>query len=108
MPQVDEEITRRYDIDAVFANRRQGHGVCYCESCEARFRKAAGLELPRSTAAADPAWQAWVKWRRDVLTNLIVEWDAVEKTARPHASFIPNKGSATHQENDQTNNEKHC
>ena len=27
MPEVVEEITRNYDIDAIFANRWQGHGV---------------------------------------------------------------------------------
>lgn len=108
MPQVVEEITRRYDIDAVFANRWQGHGVCYCKSCTTRFREATGLELPRRAAAIDPAWQAWVKWRRDVLTNLIVEWDAVVKSARPHASFIPNMGSASLQEFDLAIIEKHC
>ena len=108
MPQVIEEITRRYDIDAIFANRWQGHGVCYCESCRSRFREAAGLELPRSADAADPAWQAWVKWRRDVLTTLVVEWDEVVKAGRPHASFIPNMGSASLQEFDLAVIEKHC
>ena len=33
MPEVVREIARNYDIDAVFANRWQGHGVCYCDSC---------------------------------------------------------------------------
>jgi hypothetical protein len=108
MPQVIEEITRNYDIDAIFANRWQGHGVCYCESCTTRFRAATGLDLPRSTDATDPAWQAWVKWRREVLTNLIVEWDEVVKSVRPHASFIPNMGSASLQEFDLSVIEKHC
>jgi len=108
MPQVVEEITRRYDIDAIFANRWQGHGVCYCASCASRFRESSGLALPRTTDASDPAWQAWVRWRRDVLTNLIVEWDEVVKSVKPHASFIPNMGSASLQEFDLSIIEKHC
>ena len=43
-----KEIVRDYDIDAVFANRWQGHGVCYCASCTERFRAATGHDLPRS------------------------------------------------------------
>jgi hypothetical protein len=108
MPQVVEEITRRYDIDAIFANRWQGHGVCYCESCKASFHAASGLDLPRTSDAADPAWQAWVAWRRKVLTDVIVQWDEVVKSVRPHASFIPNMGSASLQEFDLSVIEKHC
>ncbi|MDR3472132.1 MAG: beta-galactosidase trimerization domain-containing protein [Devosia sp.] len=108
MPQVVEEITRLYDIDAIFANRWQGHGVCYCETCKSRFRAGSGLELPRRSDAADPAWQAWVLWRRNVLTELIVQWDEVVKSVRPHASFIPNMGSASLQEFDLSIIEKHC
>ena len=108
MPRVVEEITRKYDIDAIFANRWQGHGVCYCQSCRSRFGAATGLELPRGTDADDPAWQAWVRWRRDVLTSLIVQWDEVVKSVRPHASFIPNMGSASLQEFDLSIIERHC
>src|SRR5690606_26606007 len=46
MPEVVKEITREYDIDAVFANRWQGHGVCYCESCRRGVRDASGPDLP--------------------------------------------------------------
>ena len=33
MPEVLREITTNYDIDAIFANRWQGHGICYCDAC---------------------------------------------------------------------------
>ncbi|HEY4202328.1 MAG TPA: family 10 glycosylhydrolase [Devosiaceae bacterium] len=108
MPKVVEEITRKYDIDAIFANRWQGHGVCYCDSCQTRFKEFSGKALPMTTNADDPAWQAWVLWRRKVLTDLIVDWDEVVKRVRPHASFIPNMGSASLQEFDLSIIEKHC
>ena len=38
MPNAIKEIVREYDIDAVFANRWQGHGVCYCAACRRSFR----------------------------------------------------------------------
>ena len=40
-----KEIMRDYDIDAIFANRWQGHGVCYCDACTERFKRA-----PRATS----------------------------------------------------------
>ncbi len=108
MPKVVEEITRRYDIDAIFANRWQGHGVCYCASCTERFKAATGFDLPRDNEPNNPAWLAWVDWRRDVLTRLIVQWDDVVKSVRPHASFIPNMGHASLMEFDLSVIEKHC
>nr|WP_272209628.1 family 10 glycosylhydrolase [Marinicella sp. W31]MDC2875445.1 family 10 glycosylhydrolase [Marinicella sp. W31] len=92
MPEVVKEITRNYDIDAIFANRWQGHGVCYCESCKSRFKAATGLNLPMTNDVADPAWRAWSGWRRDALTRMVINWDNDVKAIRPHASFIPNMG----------------
>ena len=59
MPKVLEEITANYDIDAIFANRWQGHGVCYCESCKTNFKAASGYDLPRDSNPEDPVWMAW-------------------------------------------------
>ncbi len=108
MPEVVAEITREYDIDAVFANRWQGHGVCYCASCRTRFKAASGHDLPTTTSAQDPVWQAWTAWRRMVLTRVITDWDDVVKAIRPHASFIPNMGGASLMEFDLSVIRKHC
>jgi hypothetical protein len=108
MPNVVKEIVREYDIDAVFANRWQGHGVCYCASCTERFRASTGHDLPRVADANDPVWQAWTQWRRDVLTRMIVAWDEDVKAIRPHASFIPNMSGASLMEFDLKLIEKHC
>ena len=108
MPEVVKEIVREYDIDAVFANRWQGHGVCYCASCTERFRDATGHALPKVADANDPVWQAWTQWRRDVLTKMIVAWDEDVKAIRPHASFIPNMSGASLMEFDLKLIEKHC
>ncbi len=108
MPEVVKEITRDYDIDAVFANRWQGHGVCYCASCTEKFRAATGFALPEMPDADDPVWQAWTQWRRAVLTEMIVAWDEAVKAIRPHASFIPNMSGASLMEFDLKLIEKHC
>lgn len=108
MLDVVREITRDYDVDAIFANRWQGHGICYCASCRARFGEASGSDLPRTTDVADPDWRAWTAWRREVLTRLVAGWDEEVKAIRPHASFIPNMGGASLMEFDLALIEKHC
>lgn len=108
MPDVLREITREYDIDAIFANRWQGHGVCYCESCKRNFKDASGHDLPMTADADDPAWRAWAAWRRTTLSRLVVEWDEAMKAIKPNTSFIPNMGSISLMEFDLGLIEKHC
>ena len=108
MPKVLEELTRDYDIDAIFANRWQGHGVCYCEACKSNFKAASGFELPRDSSVENPAWLAWTAWRRTTLSRLVVEWDEVMKKIKPHTSFIPNMGSVSLMEFDLDIIEKYC
>jgi hypothetical protein len=108
MPEVVKEIVRKYDIDAIFANRWQGHGVDYSEDSARRFKDMSGKALPMKPDAEDPAWQAWVQWRRRVLTDMIAQWDDAVKAIRPHASFIPNMGGASLMEFDLSVIAKHC
>jgi hypothetical protein len=108
MPEVVKEIVKKYDIDAIFANRWQGHGVDYSEDSRRRFRDFSGLDLPLKADVEDPAWRAWVQWRRKVLTDVIVQWDDAVKAIRPHASFIPNMSGASLMEFDVSVITKHC
>lgn len=108
MPEVLKELTANYDIDAIFANRWQGHGVCYCESCKTNFRAASGYELPLEPNPEDPVWMAWTAWRRTLLSRLVVEWDEVMKAIKPHTSFIPNMGGVSLMEFDLKIIEKYC
>ncbi|MBP1843936.1 hypothetical protein J2046_002194 [Rhizobium petrolearium] len=108
MPEVVKEIVREYDIDAIFANRWQGHGVDYSEDSARCFKNISGYDLPRKADADDPAWQAWLQWRRQVLTGVIAQWDDAIKAIRPHASFIPNMSGASLMEFDLSVITKHC
>jgi Hypothetical glycosyl hydrolase 6 len=108
MPEVVKEIVRKYDIDAIFANRWQGHGVDYSENSRRRFKDFSGFDLPLASDANDPAWQTWLQWRRKVLTDVIVQWDDAVKAIRPHASFIPNMSGASLMEFDLSVIARHC
>ena len=108
MPQVVAEIVRRYDVDAVFGNRWQGHGVDYGDDSRGQFRDFSGFDLPLKPDANDPAWQAWLRWRRRVLTDVIVRWDDTARAVKPHASFIPNMSGASLMEFDLSVVTRHC
>ncbi len=108
MPEVVKEIVREYDIDAIFANRWQGHGVDYSEDSRRRFKDFSGFDLPLAANAEDPAWQAWLQWRRKVLTDVIAQWDDAVKAIRPNASFIPNMSGASLMEFDLSVITRHC
>jgi hypothetical protein len=108
MTKVIVEIAEKYDIDALFGNRWQGHGICYCKACEDNFRAASGYELPETNTASDPVWQAWAAWRRTTLTQLVAHWDTEVKKVKPHASFIPNMSGSSLMEFDLSVIKKHC
>ena len=55
MTEVKREIMSRYRVDAIFINRWDGSGMCYCEHCRKNFRAASGHDLPRTTDPAGPS-----------------------------------------------------
>jgi hypothetical protein len=106
--EVARELVREYDIDAVFANRWQGHGVSRSEHARRAFFDATGHELPvEPYDPDDPAWKAYVPWRRQQLSELVALWNTAVKDIRPHARFIPNLGSLAVHELDRDLIERH-
>lgn len=94
--EVLREIARDYDVDALFANRWQGHGPGYTESTAAEFRAATGRDLPRSADPADgEAWATYRAWRRSRLSDLVAHWDQAVQDVAPAVRFVPNLGSFT-------------
>jgi hypothetical protein len=91
MDQVHREIVTKYQVDGVFANRwAPQSGDCYCVHCQANFKSATGLELPRTNDARDPVRRQYLEWRTGRLIDLWKHWDATVHAANPAAHFIPN------------------
>jgi len=104
MTKVNAEIMQRYGPEAIFSNRWQGHGICYCEHCTRNFKAATGLELPRPQEksamipagfevpekAIDPTYLKWMEWQTDRLKELWFLWDGEIRKIKPTARFIPN------------------
>ncbi len=111
MPQIIQEIVGNYQVDALFANRWNGSGMCYCEHCQKQFRQATGHDLPRykddrpvgggrmqwGIEPNDPVWRAYATWRQERLYAIWDLWDGVVRKANPKARFIPNMGGGIRQ-----------
>jgi hypothetical protein len=92
MTEVTKEIVSLYKVDGIFSNRWSGSGMCYCEHCRNNFKKASGLDLPRTNDPADPARRAHSEWREQRLFELWRLWDAEIRKINPVARYIPNSG----------------
>ena len=92
MTEVKKEIMSRYRVDAIFINRWDGSGMCYCEHCRQNFRAASGHELPRTNDPQDPARRAYILWRQQRLFDLWRLWDAEVRKINPDSCVIPNTG----------------
>jgi hypothetical protein len=92
MTEVKKEIMRRYRPDAIFINRWDGSGMCYCEHCRKNFQAASGHELPRASNPQDPARRAYILWRQQRLFDLWRLWDAEVRKINPDSCVIPNTG----------------
>ncbi len=92
MTEVKREITSRYHVDGIFINRWDGSGMCYCEHCQANFKAATGLDLPRTNNPQDPARRAYILWRQQRLFDLWQTWDRAVRAINPDSCVIPNTG----------------
>ena len=109
LPRVIDEIVRKYDVDAIFANRWAGHGVSHSDAARISFRTFSGLDLP--TGDDDPrrdAWRAYRRWRQRELGSLIALWDDTVRAIRPSARFIPNLDAYTVNELDRATVDARC
>ena len=92
MTEVKREIMARYKVDALFINRWDGSGMCYCEHCRKNFRGASGLELPRTSDPKDPARRAYILWHQQRLFDLWRLWDTEVRKINLDSCVIPNTG----------------
>jgi hypothetical protein len=92
MTEVKKEIMSRYRVDAIFINRWDGSGICYCEHCRRNFRQTSGHELPRTANPQDPARRAYVLWRQQRLFDLWRLWDNAVRQINADSCVIPNTG----------------
>jgi hypothetical protein len=92
MTAVHREIATRYRPDAIFINRWDGSGQCFCVYCQSNFRAATDFDLPRAEDPNDPIQRAYIHWRQDRLFSLWQLWDSEVRKINPDSCVIPNTG----------------
>jgi hypothetical protein len=92
MNDVNKEIMAKYGVDAIFGNRWTGNGVCYCASCQANFKEATGLDIPRGVPRSNPPMRVYANWREQRLFDLWKVWDDAIRSINPDGHYIPNSG----------------
>src|SRR5579864_7799056 len=92
MTAVTREIVERYQVDGIFSNRWEGSGMCYCEHCQANFKRATGFELPRTANPQDLGRRAFIVWEQERLFDLWRLWDKTIRSVNPNAAFLANAG----------------
>jgi hypothetical protein len=104
MTEVIKEIMSLYGVDAVFANRWAGSGMCYCDNCRQGFRAfSGGMDLPRGKPAytvagvhpQDTPWYLHSRWVNQRLLELWSLWDSELRKINPHSRYIPNVGGSS-------------
>jgi hypothetical protein len=95
MTQVTREIVRAYKVDGIFANRWQGHGVCYCDFCRREYRAKYKQDIPRTSDPQDAAYRNWIEWSNGRLFDLWRLWDGEIRKINPGARFIANSGGGS-------------
>jgi len=97
MTEVYKEIMSNYSVDAVFNNHWGQHSTCYCENCRREFKKAYGMDLPRTFDVNDPQRSNYMKWSGEKMFQLINHWDSAVKKINPNSRFNPNTGHEKYQ-----------
>lgn len=92
MTDVHKEIMSRYRVDAIFINRWDGSGMCFCDHCQKNFQTASGHKLPRTSDPHDPARRAYILWNQQRLFDLWRLWDSEVRKINPDSCVIPNTG----------------
>jgi hypothetical protein len=92
MTEVKREIMARYRVDAIFINRWDGSGTCYCEHCRRNFQAASGFDIPRTEDRAEPARLPYLYWRQRRLFDLWQVWDKAVREINPDSRVVPNTG----------------
>ncbi|MBQ4071269.1 MAG: hypothetical protein IJD51_02495 [Clostridia bacterium] len=69
--QIDELAEQHFDIDAIFYDMPYWEVVCYCPSCQKRYREQFGRPLPETQDFTDPEWLRFVKARQDWMVDFV-------------------------------------
>ncbi len=80
-----------YDIEGIFLDGPIfAPGACYCKSCEDKFGRRYGVELPRKEDWKDQKWRRFIEFRYDSIAEYLRDAERVLKEAKPEAIIYMN------------------
>ncbi len=80
------EMNTLYDFEGMFLDMTFFPEVCYCPSCQKRYREETGKELPRRIDWQDPEWRAFVSRREEWIADFARFSTSCVKAVKPEVT----------------------
>jgi hypothetical protein len=84
MHQQIDEVTKKYEFDAIFFDMVYWPRICVCDNCKRRFRQESGAELPGKVEWTDPLWCKFANSRERWLNE---SFKKITATVRQNAAI---------------------
>lgn len=87
------ELSENYDFDGFWLDSftwAQGKPVCYCNTCQVKFREEMGLELPEPDDFSSHKWKSYLKWIRRHNSLVVREMNRVVRSANSKLTIVYN------------------
>jgi hypothetical protein len=81
-----EEFCSNYDFEGIFFDMTFWPHICYCSSCQERYKKEVGKELPRIVDWEDPDWVKFQRKREEWLTEFANLATSTAKRIKPEVT----------------------
>ena len=85
LSQVDE-LCQKYDFEGIFFDMTFWPVVCYCQSCQERFLRETGREMPKIINWESPEWMEFQKKREEWLSEFARVMTEKVKSLKPEVS----------------------
>ncbi|MEJ7739365.1 MAG: alpha-amylase family protein [Chitinophagaceae bacterium] len=72
-------IMKNYAVDGIWHNAPGFNGICYCPSCQASYKAAAGKDIPVLPSASEPALDEYMAWKAQAADQYM---DRIKKTVK--------------------------
>ena len=84
MRQQTDELTKKYEFDAIFFDMIYWPRICLCENCKRHFREESGADIPGTVDWADPLWCKFANSRERWLAE---SFKRIAETVRRNAAI---------------------
>jgi hypothetical protein len=80
------ELTTKYEFESIFLDMTFWPTICYCNSCQERYKKEHNSEIPRVLNWEDPNWRLFQKTREAWILEFAYFATYIIKSVRPNTT----------------------